>query len=82
MPDILPSILSPRDLAGLSIEQLEQLAGEMRRSLTEDVSTELGYDAEGDRRAAHGGGDLSGPRRHARRTMKRDGPGTALPETP
>jgi 1-deoxy-D-xylulose-5-phosphate synthase len=43
MPDILPSILSPRDLAGLSIEQLEQLAGEMRRSLTEVAATRTAH---------------------------------------
>ena len=35
MSDILPSILSPRDLQGLSTEQLEQLAVEMRRALCE-----------------------------------------------
>ena len=43
MPDILPSILSPRDLDGLSIEQLEQLAGEMRRSLTEVAATRTAH---------------------------------------
>jgi len=43
MPDILPSILSPRDLAGLSIDQLDQLAGEMRRSLTEVAATRTAH---------------------------------------
>ena len=33
MSDILPSIRTPRDLAGLSVAELEQLAGEMRRAL-------------------------------------------------
>ncbi|MFM8704067.1 MAG: 1-deoxy-D-xylulose-5-phosphate synthase N-terminal domain-containing protein, partial [Planctomycetia bacterium] len=32
---ILPSILSPQDLAGLSMAELEQLAAEMRRALCE-----------------------------------------------
>jgi len=43
MADILPSILSPRDLAGLSIEQLEQLAAEMRRSLTEVAASRTAH---------------------------------------
>ncbi|MEI6240336.1 MAG: 1-deoxy-D-xylulose-5-phosphate synthase [Planctomycetia bacterium] len=43
MTDILPSIISPRDLAGLSTEQLEQLAGEMRRALTEVAATRTAH---------------------------------------
>jgi len=43
MADILPSIMSPRDLAGLSVEQLEQLAAEMRRSLTEVAATRTAH---------------------------------------
>ena len=43
MADILPSIISPRDLAGLSIEQLEQLAAEMRRALTEVAATRTAH---------------------------------------
>ncbi len=43
MADILPSILSPRDLTGLSIQELEQLAAEMRRSLTEVAATRTAH---------------------------------------
>ena len=43
MADILPSIISPRDLAGLSIEQLEQLAAEMRRALTEVAASRTAH---------------------------------------
>ena len=43
MADILPSVISPRDLAGLSIEQLEQLAVEMRRALTEVAATRTAH---------------------------------------
>lgn len=43
MADILPTIMSPRDLARLSIEELEQLAGEMRRSLTEVAATRTAH---------------------------------------
>ena len=39
MADILPTIMSPRDLQGLSIDQLEQLAAEMRRALCEVAAT-------------------------------------------
>jgi 1-deoxy-D-xylulose-5-phosphate synthase len=43
MADILPSVISPRDLAGLSIDQLEQLAAEMRRALTEVAATRTAH---------------------------------------
>jgi 1-deoxy-D-xylulose-5-phosphate synthase len=43
MPEILPSISSPRDLDGLSPEQLEQLAGEMRRALTEVAASRTAH---------------------------------------
>ncbi|MCE9631328.1 MAG: 1-deoxy-D-xylulose-5-phosphate synthase [Planctomycetia bacterium] len=43
MADILPSILSPRDLQGLSMEQLEQLAAEMRRALCEVVTSRTAH---------------------------------------
>lgn len=43
MADLLPSIMSPRDLAGLSIEALEQLATEIRRSLTEVAATRTAH---------------------------------------
>ncbi len=43
MADILPTIMSPRDLAGLTIEQLEQLAVEMRRSLTEVAASRTAH---------------------------------------
>ncbi|MEI7781233.1 MAG: 1-deoxy-D-xylulose-5-phosphate synthase [Planctomycetota bacterium] len=42
-PVILPSILSPRDLAGLSMDQLEQLAGEMRRALCEVATSRTAH---------------------------------------
>jgi len=43
MAEILPSILSPADLRGLSPEQLEQLAAEMRRSLCEVAATRTAH---------------------------------------
>jgi len=43
MADILPTIISPRDLSRLSIEELEQLAVEMRRSLTEVAATRTAH---------------------------------------
>jgi 1-deoxy-D-xylulose-5-phosphate synthase len=43
MADILPTILSPRDLQGLSVEQLEQLAVEMRRALCEVAATRTAH---------------------------------------
>ncbi len=43
MADILPSIASPRDLQGLSGEQLEQLAVEMRRALTEVAASRTAH---------------------------------------
>ncbi len=43
MADILPKILSPRDLQGLSMEQLEQLAAEMRRALCEVVTSRTAH---------------------------------------
>ena len=43
MSDILPSILSPRDLQGLSTDQLEQLAGEMRRALCEVATSRTAH---------------------------------------
>jgi 1-deoxy-D-xylulose-5-phosphate synthase len=43
MTRILPSIMSPRDLADLSVEQLEQLANEMRRSLCEVATTRTAH---------------------------------------
>ncbi|MBM3954414.1 MAG: 1-deoxy-D-xylulose-5-phosphate synthase [Planctomycetes bacterium] len=43
MTRLLPSIMSPRDLADLSIEQLEQLAAEMRRSLCEVATTRTAH---------------------------------------
>ena len=43
MTDILPSILSPRDLAGPSIGQLEQLAAEMRRALCEVAASRTAH---------------------------------------
>ncbi len=43
MADILPSILSPQDLVGLSVEQLEQLAAEMRRALCEVAATRTAH---------------------------------------
>jgi 1-deoxy-D-xylulose-5-phosphate synthase len=43
MADILPTILSPHDLRGLSVEQLEQLAAEMRRALCEVAGTRTAH---------------------------------------
>ncbi|MEI6636444.1 MAG: 1-deoxy-D-xylulose-5-phosphate synthase [Planctomycetota bacterium] len=43
MSDILPSILSPRDLQGLSTDQLEQLAVEMRRALCEVATSRTAH---------------------------------------
>ena len=43
MADLLPSILSPRDLQGLSTEQLEQLAAEMRRALCEVATSRTAH---------------------------------------
>lgn len=42
-PVILPAILSPQDLAGLSMDQLEQLAGEMRRALCEVAASRTAH---------------------------------------
>lgn len=43
MSDILPSIMSPRDLQQLSTEQLEQLATEMRKALCEVAATRTAH---------------------------------------
>ena len=43
MAAILPTITSPRDLQGLSSEQLEALAGEMRRALCEVAATRTAH---------------------------------------
>jgi 1-deoxy-D-xylulose-5-phosphate synthase len=43
MAAILPSILSPRDLHGLSIDQLEQLAAEMRKALCEVAASRTAH---------------------------------------
>jgi 1-deoxy-D-xylulose-5-phosphate synthase len=43
MAAILPSILSPRDLQGLSVEQLEQLAAEMRKALCEVAASRTAH---------------------------------------
>ena len=43
MADILPSITSPHDLRGLSVEQLETLAVEMRRALTEVAASRTAH---------------------------------------
>jgi 1-deoxy-D-xylulose-5-phosphate synthase len=43
MADILPSIMSPRDLQQLSLEQLEQLAAEMRKALCEVAATRTAH---------------------------------------
>ncbi len=43
MADILPTIISPSDLARLSIEDLERLAAEMRRALTEVAATRTAH---------------------------------------
>jgi 1-deoxy-D-xylulose-5-phosphate synthase len=43
MADILPSILSPRDLQRLSMDELEQLAAEMRRALCEVAASRTAH---------------------------------------
>jgi 1-deoxy-D-xylulose-5-phosphate synthase len=43
MAAILPSIMSPRDLQGLSPEQLEQLAAEMRKALCEVAASRTAH---------------------------------------
>jgi 1-deoxy-D-xylulose-5-phosphate synthase len=43
MADILPTIMSPHDLQSLSIEQLEQLAAEMREALCEVAATRTAH---------------------------------------
>ncbi len=43
MTQILPTITSPHDLRGLSIEQLESLAAEMRRALTGVAGTRTAH---------------------------------------
>jgi 1-deoxy-D-xylulose-5-phosphate synthase len=43
MADLLPSILSPRDLHGLSMPQLEDLAVEMRRALCEVAASRTAH---------------------------------------
>jgi 1-deoxy-D-xylulose-5-phosphate synthase len=43
MAAILPSIISPRDLQGLSPEQLEQLATEMRKALCEVAASRTAH---------------------------------------
>ena len=43
MTPILPTIKSPRDLRGLSLEQLEALAAEMRRALTGVAGTRTAH---------------------------------------
>ncbi len=43
MSDILPTIDTPLDLRNLSLPQLEQLAGEMRRALTEVAGTRTAH---------------------------------------
>ncbi|MFM7108871.1 MAG: 1-deoxy-D-xylulose-5-phosphate synthase N-terminal domain-containing protein, partial [Planctomycetaceae bacterium] len=43
MTPILPTIRSPRDLRGLSLEQLEALAAEMRRALTGVAGTRTAH---------------------------------------
>jgi 1-deoxy-D-xylulose-5-phosphate synthase len=43
MAEILPSILSPRDLQGLSMPQLEQIAAEMRRALCEVAASRTAH---------------------------------------
>jgi 1-deoxy-D-xylulose-5-phosphate synthase len=43
MADILPSILSPRDLQRLSMDELEQLATEMRRALCEVATSRTAH---------------------------------------
>lgn len=43
MADILPTIMSPRDLQQLSTEQLEQLASEMRKAVCEVAATRTAH---------------------------------------
>jgi len=43
MADILPSITSPHDLRGLSMDELERLAVEMRRALTEVAASRTAH---------------------------------------
>jgi 1-deoxy-D-xylulose-5-phosphate synthase len=43
MAAILPSIMSPRDLEGLSLEQLQQLAAEMRKALCEVAASRTAH---------------------------------------
>ena len=43
MADILPGILSPRDLRSLSMEELERLATEMRKALCEVAATRTAH---------------------------------------
>lgn len=43
MPPLLPQIESPKDLKGLSFGELEQLAGEIRRAIIEQVSQTGGH---------------------------------------
>jgi 1-deoxy-D-xylulose-5-phosphate synthase len=43
MADILPGILSPRDLRSLSMEDLERLAAEMRKALCEVAATRTAH---------------------------------------
>ena len=43
MSKMLEKIQSPRDLDGMSYEQLEQLAGEIRKSLISTVSSNGGH---------------------------------------
>jgi 1-deoxy-D-xylulose-5-phosphate synthase len=43
MTQILPTIKSPRDLRGLSLEELEALAAEMRRALTRVAGTRTAH---------------------------------------
>jgi 1-deoxy-D-xylulose-5-phosphate synthase len=43
MPEILSSIMSPRDLQRLSMEQLEQLAAEMRKALCEVAASRTAH---------------------------------------
>ena len=43
MKHILPSISSPHDLKNLSLEQLDQLAGEMRRALCEVAASRTAH---------------------------------------
>jgi 1-deoxy-D-xylulose-5-phosphate synthase len=43
LPSILPSVMSPRDLDGMSIEELEQLAVEMRRALCEVAASRTAH---------------------------------------